>query len=207
MDRHGWDDRYRTSEFVWSTEPNRFLRAEAEGLPPGRAVDLACGEGRNAVWLATLGWTVTGVDFSAVGVDKGRSLAEANGVDVEWVVADATSWERPGRYDLVAVCYLQLPADQRRTALSHATRDLAPGGTLVVVGHDLSNLTEGVGGPQDPAVLFTPDDVVGDLRAARVDGLVVERAERVERPVETAAGTATAIDCLVRARRDASHLA
>jgi hypothetical protein len=128
-------------------------------------------------------------------------------VDVEWVVADATSWERPGRYDLVAVCYLQLPADQRRTALSHATRDLAPGGTLVVVGHDLSNLTEGVGGPQDPAVLFTPDDVVGDLRAARVDGLVVERAERVERPVETAAGTATAIDCLVRARRDASHLA
>ena len=84
MDRHDWDARYAGEQLVWSAEPNRFLVAEVDGLPPGRALDVACGEGRNAIWLAEHGWMVTAVDFSAVAIDKGRRLAAARDVAVHW---------------------------------------------------------------------------------------------------------------------------
>jgi SAM-dependent methyltransferase len=200
-DADSWDDRYRTAEFVWKTDPNRFLPPEVAALQPGRALDLACGEGRNAVWLATKRWDVTGVDYSQVGLDKAAQLAESNHVTATWICADVTKWEPEGLYDLVVVFYLQLPETERRIAFGAAGCALAPGGTLLIVGHDLANLTEGTGGPQSPAVLYTPDDVCGALHASGVTDLVIERAERVQRPVETEAGTVTAIDCLVRAHR------
>ncbi len=202
-DAASWDERYRAAEFVWSTRPNLFLPPEVSGLTPGRALDLACGEGRNAVWLATQGWHATGVDFSATGLEKAARLAEANDVTVTWVCADVTSWQPVGLFDLVVVFYLQLPEAERRDALGVAARALAPGGTLLVVAHDLANLTDGVGGPQNAAVLYTPDDVLRDLDGSGVTDLVVERAERIDRPVETDTGPAMAIDCLVRAHRAA----
>ena len=88
MDRADWDERYAGSELLWSAEPNRFLVAETAGLTPGRALDLACGEGRNAVWLARRGWQVTGVDYSEVAIEKARRLASARKANVDWVVAD-----------------------------------------------------------------------------------------------------------------------
>ena len=192
-----WDERYAGSELVWSAEPNRFLVAEAEGLAPGRALDLACGEGRNAVWLAGRGWEVTGVDFSAVGLRKAERLAASRGVHVDWVLADLLAYvPAPLAYDLVLVFYLQLPAAGRRLATRAAAGAVAPGGMLLVVGHDLLNLTEGYGGPRHAEVLFTPADVVADL-----DELEVERAERVRRPVEADGERVEAIDALVRARR------
>jgi SAM-dependent methyltransferase len=200
-DSASWDERYRGAEFVWSTQPNRFLPPAVEGLTPGAALDLACGEGRNAVWLATQGWHATGVDFSTSGIEKAARLAEANNVAVEWICADVTTWQPVDPFELVIVFYLQLPEEQRRAALGSAARALALGGTLLVVAHDLTNLTDGIGGPQDPAVLYTPDDVRGDLVAAGVDGVVIDRAERIDRPVETDTGTVMAIDCLVRAHR------
>jgi ubiquinone/menaquinone biosynthesis C-methylase UbiE len=199
MDAAAWNDRYATAEYIWKAEPNRFLAQEAASLTPGRAVDLACGEGRNAVWLAEQGWTVTGVDFSDAGLDKGRQLAADRGVDVTWACADATTWVPPEHgYDLVALCYLQLPADQRRQAIGVAGRALARGGTLLVIAHDSTNLTDGTGGPPDAAVLYRPADVLADLVAAGV-GVVVERAETVERAV--AGAERPALDCLVRVRR------
>lgn len=200
-DAASWDERYGAVEFVWSTQPNRFLPPAVEGLTPGRALDVACGEGRNAVWLATQGWEATGVDFSATGLEKAARLAEANKVTVEWIRADVTSWQSAELFDLVVVFYLQLPEPSRSAALASAARALAPGGTLLVVAHDLTNLTDGIGGPRDPTVLYTPDDVRGDLDGSGVGDLVVERAERIERPVETETGTVMAIDCLVRAYR------
>jgi SAM-dependent methyltransferase len=199
VDREEWNERYGTDELVWRAEPNQFLVEEVERLTPGRALDLACGEGRNAVWLASQGWRVVGMDFSSAGLAKGRRMADERGVEVTWVEADAVSWIPPrSGFDLVVLMYLQLPYDQRRAALGHAAAALAPRGVLLVVGHDATNPTEGFGGPQDPAVLYSAEDIVGDL-----DGLRIERAERVERQVDTPSGAAVALDALVRAVRDA----
>ena len=201
MDAADWDARYSGSELVWGAEPNRFVAAELAGLPPGRALDLACGEGRNAIWLAANGWTVVGTDFSAAAVDRAAQLATAAGVPdrAEFVVADVLTDTVSGTFDAVVVAYLHLVAPQRRRALGIAARHLAEGGRLVVVGHDSRNLTEGVGGPQDAAVLFTPEDVVADVTEALGDGWTVDKAERVFREV----GEKVAIDALVVGRRTA----
>jgi 2-polyprenyl-3-methyl-5-hydroxy-6-metoxy-1,4-benzoquinol methylase len=193
MDREHWNERYRTPRLVWSAEPNRFLRELGEGLAPGRALDLACGEGRNAIWLARRGWTVTGVDFAGVGLEKARRHAAEHDVSVDWIEADLRTWQPPAAaFDLVALLYLHLPADELDPVLRAAATAVAPGGTLFLVGHDRVNIEEGVGGPQNPAVLYTPEEIVASL-----DDLEVERAERVTRDVEEG----TAIDALVEALR------
>lgn len=204
MDSQDWDARYGAAELVWGTEPNRWVVRETADLPVGRALDLAAGEGRNGSWLAGRGWRVTAVDFSQVALDRGRRLAAGlpggAAERLSWLRADVLAYEpEAGGYELVLVVYLHLPADRRRTVLAAAAAALAPGGTLLVVGHATANLTEGVGGPQDARVLFAPEDVVADL-AGR--GLRTERAEHVHRPVTTAdGGRARAIDTLVRLRR------
>ena len=203
MDAHAWDERYAASELVWSREPNQLVAAELADLPPGTAVDLAAGEGRNAIWLASRGWSATAVDFSQVALDKGERLARAAGLDVTWVCADATTWRPPEPVDLVVVAYLQLPGDERRRAVRGAVESLRPGGTLLLVAHDSTNLTDGTGGPQDPAVLMTAEDVVADLAGLDVE---VVRAERVAREVASDDGHGgevrrTAWDCVVRVVR------
>jgi len=201
MDAAAWDARYDRADLLWTADPNRFLVEEVASLPPGRALDLACGEGRNAVWLAGRGWSATGVDFSAVAMTKARELAARSDVEVAWVLADVTEHVPPaGAFDLVLVLYLHLPAPERALVLGRAAAALAPGGTILVVGHDTTNLTDGVGGPQDERVLFTPDEVVAELQRG-ADDLQVERAERVHRTVATEAGDRVAIDALVRCRR------
>jgi SAM-dependent methyltransferase len=206
MDAHDWDRRYADTELVWSAGPNQFVRSELDDLPPGRAIDVAAGEGRNSIWLAERGWHVTAVDFSWVGLDKGSSLhaRRGAGLPVAWVQADAVHDDLgTGRYDLAVVAYLQLPAEQRRTALRRAFGTLRDGGTLLVVGHDSTNLTDGTGGPQDPSVLYTAEDVLADLDGERFD---VVRAERVVRVVDPPAeaphqGRRPAYDALVRVVR------
>jgi len=198
MDSTVWDDRYRGRDFVWTVEPNRFLVEVAGELGPGRALDLAAGEGRNAVWLAVRGWEVTAVDWSEVGIDKGRRLARHHEVDVAWVVADLTTWRPPqAAFDLVAILYLQVPPPHRRTIWTAATEAVAPGGRMVVIGHDLHNLTDGYGGPSAPEVLYTADEVRGVLEPL----LPIERADTVLRPVETGEGVRYAIDNVTVARR------
>jgi SAM-dependent methyltransferase len=201
MDAGAWDDRYAAAEQVWSVEPNQFVAAELADLPPGAAVDLACGEGRNAIWLADRGWSVTGIDFSEVAVERARERAGDR--EVSWVVGDALTVELPS-VDLSLLAYLQLPADERRIAVRRAFGALRPGGTLLVVAHDSTNLTEGTGGPQDPSVLYTAEDVLTD-----VDGepFTVVRAERVARTVTKdddhgGQQDLTAWDALVRLTRD-----
>src|SRR5262249_5378492 len=121
-DRADWNRRHSTAERAHaSTAPSPFFVDEVAGLAPGRALDLACGAGRNAVWLAERGWRVTAVDFSEVALGMARALATARGVAVEWIEADVATWTPPARsFDLVSVLYLQLPAAQRRLALAHA---------------------------------------------------------------------------------------
>ena len=195
MDASEWDVRYAKAELEWGAEPNRFLVQEIEGLEPGRALDIAAGEGRNAIWVAARGWTVTAVDFSPVAIEKARRLAAERGVDVEWVVADVVDYA-PGTevFDLAVVFYLHLVASEMRKVLGRAAAALRRGGTLLIVGHDRANLTDGVGGPQDPAILLDAQVVASEL-----EDLVIEKAGRILRRVEGA--ERKAIDTLVRARK------
>jgi len=196
--REDWNDRYAHRELLWSAEPNRLFAAEVAALAPGRALDVACGEGRNAVWLAERGWTVTAVDFSAVALAKAERLAASRAVSVDWALEDVVVYRPPTRsFDLVAILYLQLPADELRIVLATAAAAVAAGGTLFVLGHDTTNVGDGYGGPKDAAVLFTPEDVVEWLGGE----LAVERAEKVRRSVPLDGGEAHAIDALVRASR------
>jgi SAM-dependent methyltransferase len=187
-----WDERYAASARVWSAGPNAEVERIIGDWPPGRALDLGAGEGRHAIWLAQKGWRVTAVDFSSVGLAKGEAEATRRGVAVDWVVADARSWHprEHAAYDLVLVAYLHLSED----VLSRTTGWLAPGGALVVVGHALRNLDDGVGGPSDPALLHTLEG----LRAA-ASGIEVERCEEVVRPTDEG----DAIDAVLVARRPA----
>jgi SAM-dependent methyltransferase len=197
MDAATWDERYAATALVWSAGPNQFVESELAALPPGRALDLACGEGRNARWLAERGWQVTALDWSGVAIEKGRRASDA----VDWQVGDALTAPLPTDLDLVVLAYFQVGPDARRTALRRSFDSLAAGGTLFVIAHDSTNLTEGTGGPQDPTVLYTPEDVLDDLGGAELE---VVRAERVARLVATKdehGSEGTAWDALVHLRR------
>jgi 2-polyprenyl-3-methyl-5-hydroxy-6-metoxy-1,4-benzoquinol methylase len=195
--REHWDERHAAEAPIESREPDPTLIEEIGGLRPGRALDVGTGDGRNAVWLASRGWRVTAVDFSSVALDRGRQLAKSRGVDVEWELADLLEWVPPvGRFDLVVLFFIHLPSTERDEVYTRAAAAVAPGGTLLIVGHDRTNLTEGVGGPQDPNVLFTPSEV-----AAELVGFAVQRAEAVRRPSPDGGGP---IDAVVRAVKRAS---
>ena len=189
-----WDERHAARQPIESFEPDPTLVDEIGSLRPGRALDLGAGDGRNAIWLAIQGWQVTAVDFSQVALDRGRALATASGVRVEWQLADLLEWS-PGasRFDLVTLFFIHLPSDERRDVYARAAAAVAPGGTLLIVGHDRTNLVDGVGGPQDPTVLFTPGEVAADLAGFRVD-----RADVARRRVLDGDGP---IDAIVRAVR------
>lgn len=193
MDAEEWDERYAASDLVWSAEPNQFVVTLTDDLEPGTAIDVGAGEGRNALWLADRGWAVTAVDFSSVAVERGR--ARAGGANVDWQVADVTSYAPDERVDLVLVCYLHLPRKVMRRVLDHAASWVAPGGHLVVVGHAVRNLADGIGGPQDRDRLQDED-----MLAEAAQALVVERLEEVERTTPDG----VAVDVLLRARRDAA---
>jgi len=198
VDRHQWDDRYASTELVWTAEANRFVVEELAGLAAGRALDLGAGEGRNAIWLAERGWQVTAVDFSAVGLAKAAKLADGRGVTgVRWVQADLREY-RPEQaaYDLALLAYVHLPPDEFTALLATAASALAPGGTLLVIGHDVDNISRGHGGPQDPLVLHRVDSVV-----AALPGLTIHRADQARRAVLTGEGERVAIDTVVRAQR------
>lgn len=203
MDSGAWDERYATAELVWSATPNQFVEAAFADQEPGRVVDLAAGEGRNALWLASLGWDVTAVDFSRVGLDKGRAVEAtiATKHPITWVCADVLEWQPDGSYDAAVVAYLQLPEDQRRQAVRRAFGALRGGGELFWVAHDSTNLFQGTGGPQDHRVLMTAEDVLADLGGQRFEVLRAERVARDVEPEHRGEPGRTAYDCLVHLRR------
>ncbi|HEX7472022.1 MAG TPA: class I SAM-dependent methyltransferase [Candidatus Limnocylindrales bacterium] len=192
--REHWDERHAAGARIESPDPDPTLIQEIGGPRPGRALDLGTGDGRNALWLASQGWSVTAVDFSSVALDRARAFARARAVDVEWELADLLEWVPPTRqFDLVTLFFIHLPPDERHEVYARAARAVAPGGTLLIVAHDRSNLTDGVGGPQDPDVLFTPGEVVAEL-----SGFTILRAAAVRRDSPNGRGP---IDAVVRAVR------
>lgn len=193
MDSESWDERYLESERLWSQEPNRFVESVAASFPPGSAIDVGCGEGRNSIWLASLGWDCVGVDFSQVALERGRRSAESAGATVDWIEADILTYE-PGRtFDLVLIAYIHLPDKGRLVA--RTTDWVAPGGRWLLVGHDVS--TAGVSGPSDPSLLWSVEGV-----EARLDHLEIERSGIVHRTLDDGNHAA---DTLVVARRPISN--
>lgn len=192
MDATEWNQRYRGTDRLWSAEPNVFVADRLGSLRPGRGLDLASGEGRNAIWLAQQGWDMTAVDFSEAAIERGRASSD----EVSWVVADVRTWEPDDLYDLIVVAYLQLLVDEFEPLIQRAVTWLAPGGELFMVGHDRSNIEHGVGGPQVPEVLWDIEEIVPWL-----DGLDILEAEIVEREVAGENGARLALDALIRARR------
>jgi 2-polyprenyl-3-methyl-5-hydroxy-6-metoxy-1,4-benzoquinol methylase len=188
VDAAAWDEKYREKPLLWSAEPNRFVVADLADLAPGTALDLGCGEGRNAVWLADRGWEVTAVDYSSVAIERARERSAKAHVEVEWILADVRHWFPTKSFDLVTIVYMHLPEWAR--LVGRATAWVAPGGHLYLVGHDVS--TAGVSGPSDPALLWDPESVTVAAR-----GLEVVFAERRTRPAEAG----EAVDTVMLARR------
>jgi 2-polyprenyl-3-methyl-5-hydroxy-6-metoxy-1,4-benzoquinol methylase len=137
-DHASWEERYRDAPALWSGRVNPPLVAEATGLPPGRALDVGCGEGGDALWLAGQGWQVTGLDWSEVALARAAEHAAAAGVSdrVTWVRGDTGTWEPPvAAFDLITAHFLHPTAEQRRALVPRLAAAVVPGGTLLWVGH------------------------------------------------------------------------
>lgn len=168
-----------------------FVADRLAHAEPGVGLDVASGEGRNAIWLAGLGWKMTAVDFSEVAIERGRGATD----QVEFVVADVLEWEPHESYDLALIAYLHLPETEMRSVIERVASWLNPGGELFLIGHDESNIDEGHGGPQVPDILTRVEETVEWL-----EGLEIVEAQVVNRPVDTDEGRVFARDALVRAR-------
>lgn len=163
-----WDDRYASSEKIWSGQPNPRLVEYASGLVPGAALDVGSGEGADALWLAERGWRVTAVDISQVALDRAAAVAHRHGLDlaqrVTWQREDILSWD-PGvaEFDLVSAQFMHLPQVDLQAVHRRLATAVRPGGTLLIVGHDVSDLDTGARRPHRPDLMFSADDVAGLL--------------------------------------------
>jgi SAM-dependent methyltransferase len=166
-DEHSFEERYRATDALWSGRPNGQLVREAADLPPGTALDVGCGEGADAIWLAERGWQVTAVDFARTALERGRAQAESRGPEIadriRWVHGDVTA-ELPGEdFDLISAQFMHLAPEPRRALFARLADAVAPGGTLLVVGHDFSDVAAGAHRPPEPERFFTAAEVAESL--------------------------------------------
>jgi len=189
-----WEERYASRQ-VWSGKVNATLADVAGVLQAGRALDLGCGEGGDALWLAENGWTVTAVDISSTAIERGRTVAAERGLAerIDWIAADLTDWTPPGNYDLVSACFLQSPLELGRAAIvKRAAGAVAPGGHLLLVSHAAappwaSGLKHGHADFPQPAGEL-------ELLGMPADGWKVEVAEVRRRPATGPDGTPAELD-------------
>jgi SAM-dependent methyltransferase len=200
---HDWDEMYRSHPMLWSGRPNPPLVAAAADLAAGSALDVACGEGADAMWLAAQGWQVTGVDLAPTALERAAEHAAEAGDDVagriRWVQADVTSWTPVGQFDLVSTHFLHLRGDPRRALFARLAAAVAPGGTLLVVGHHPKDLETGANRPHEPDLFFTAEEVASSLDPAGWDVLL---AEARPRPAAAHEGDVSTVhDAVLVARR------
>jgi SAM-dependent methyltransferase len=195
MDTPSWEKMYRSRDQVFSSNPNAVLVTEVSGLPAGRALDVGCGEGADARWLARRGWQVTAVDISPTALTRAASISADLADRVTWTPADVISTAPSGAFDLVSVHYFPLPRQPDHAALRGLLAAVAPGGTLLFATHDLADLS-----PRpcfDPIDYYQPDDIarlLDNTWAIQVNGTR-------RRTTSTPAGTHHTHDAVLRARR------
>jgi len=197
---HDWDEQYRSHPMLWSGRPNPPLVAEAADLEPGSALDVGCGEGADAIWLADRGWRVTGVDLSTVALERAAGHAVDAGVAVDWQCVDVIGWAPDEKsYDLVTSHFLHLRGEPRRKLFARLADAVAPGGTLLLVGHDNSDLHTAARRPHEPEMFFAAEEVTASLDSADWDVVVAEARPRSAAAHE---GEVTTVhDAVVVARR------
>lgn len=202
-----WDERYGGSDRVWSGRPNQRLVEQVADLEPGTALDVACGEGADAVWLAKQGWRVTAVDVSEVALKKVAVHAEDEGVADRMRIGfyDALDDPRPaGRhtFDLVTVSFLHVPVEDFAPIYRGIADAVAPGGRLLVTAHHPHDVTSGARHDYGPGLLFEPDRVLAALHVDEPGSpWQVEVADTPERVQQTADGPLEVRDTVVRLRR------
>lgn len=199
-----WDQRYRSSSTLWSGQANPQLVTEASDLPPGSALDVGCGEGADAIWLAERGWRVTAVDVSTVALERGAAHARDVSAEVAqritWLHADLTQWvPASASFDLVSSHFLHLPRDQRDLLHRRLAESVAPGGTLLVVGHHPLDLQTTVPRPSVPGLLFAASEVADSLTSKEWVILVADARGR--QTLDPDGRTATVHDSVFRAQR------
>ena len=198
--RDTWEERYGGTDAIWSGNPNPQLVAEVTGLAPGRALDVGCGEGADALWLARAGWKVTGVDVAATALARARAQADREGVDVDWQRVDLAQWDAGVQeFDLVSAQYFHWPPAPRAALFTRLARAVRPGGTLLIVGHEFPEPAL----LPDPALVDTfygPQEVAALLDSARWEVLVAESRPRT-RTHPHSGEPMTINDAVLRARR------
>ena len=204
MDQTFWDARYRAADALWSGRPNPQLVSEAADLSPGAALDVGCGEGADAIWLAERGWRVTAVDLSSVALERAAAHARNVSTDVAeritWLQADLIHWLPPAStYDLVSAQFVHLPKDQREPIFGRLAASVSPGGSLLVVGHHPADLQTTAPRPPLPELFFTAAEVAAALDPDSWDIVVSEARAR---PIQDPEGQMITIqDAVLMARR------
>jgi SAM-dependent methyltransferase len=202
--KDNWNERYAGKELIWSAGPNQLFADHAGDVSPGRALDVACGEGRNAIWLAEQGWQVDAIDFSEVGVEKAQTIAVRRGVEVGWITGDVCEQAFGDEtYDLVAVLYLHTSPEERQKWLPSVISAINPGGYFIYIGHAPENIEHGVGGPQDTNLLPSAEEITSYL-----GGFEIIDAGVIDRQVDSDPGhgrdiKGIALDTFAKARKTA----
>ena len=204
MTREFWDERYGSTEQLWSGNPNQRLVEQVSDLAPGTALDVGCGEGADAIWLAAQGWQVVGIDVSPVGLERAARHAEQAGTEiaerVSWQQADMLSWAPPPRqFDLVSAHFIHLPSAERESLHRRLAAAVRPGGTLLIVGPHPSDLETTAHRMNLPDFMYTAEQVAATLDPDEWEIVVAEAPEREWHDPE--GNPITIRDAVLRARR------
>ena len=200
MDSQDWDTRYKSADNIWSLSPNEFVAQYLEHLPTGSMIDLAGGEGRNALWFASRGWQVENVEFSKIALGKFCDRAEKENLQALCRATHADVTEdiqfALQNVDLGVIAYLHIESTGLTKAIQSLVSNIKPGGTFFGIWHARENLVDGFGGPQDPEVIPTKAEIQEALVASGISGASIELKER---RVNVGEEIKTAIDLVVLA--------
>ena len=201
MDAKYWDDKYETPDYIYTKVVNRFVKEYCEPLTPGTALDIAGGEGRNTVWLATQGWRVENVDFSQNALDKCVALAKEEGVEgfIDTNCASVLEFEpNETPVDLAVIAYLQIPQKDLEVAIKRVAKHVKPGGHLMGVWHSRDNLEHSFGGPRDPEVLPNPELITKYLEG---EGFEILDCRNRDGQIQTREGLKPSVTAVLFARK------
>ncbi len=201
-----WEQRYGASERIWSGNPNQRLVEQAADLAPGTALDVGCGEGADAIWLAERGWQVTAADISTVALARGAEAAARAGKEIAsritWEQADMRSWDpSPRQFDLVSIQFVHVPHDLMEVLHRRLAQAVRPGGSLLIVEHHPSDLETTIGRPNFPELVNTPEQIAAALDAA--DWEIVMAAEPARQATDPEGRSVTIRDTVLHAVRRA----